>query len=196
MMFSSMRLLCSLCWWHLLTVQKNLALLQIVSCDTMDFTPLLRIGRAIERPLLLLICGLLLTISTIPMIYRIFLPMVLLLLPLRSLVTWFKKSGLGLRGLNAHIGDREQTGHRFRLLHGDLINNLDIADPVMEGIDDFDVLDVWDRVPSVVEMLHIIPEAFCNTHFLRIIKFCRISSALGCIFLNSIGWNLALIKFA
>jgi hypothetical protein len=29
---------------------------------------------------------------------------------------------------------------------------------------------------------------WCNTHFLQIIKFCQISSALGCILNNSIRW--------
>jgi hypothetical protein len=35
-----------------------------------------------------------------------------------------------------------------------------------------------------------------NTHFVQIIKFCQISSALGCISeKNSIRWNLSLINF-
>jgi hypothetical protein len=46
-------------------------------------------------------------------------------------------------------------GHRFRLLHGDFLNSFDIADLIMEGIDDFDVLDVRD---SVAKMFHVIPE--------------------------------------
>jgi hypothetical protein len=29
----------------------------------------------------------------------------------------------------------------------------------MESINDLDVLDVWDGVPSVVEMFHVVPEA-------------------------------------
>jgi hypothetical protein len=29
----------------------------------------------------------------------------------------------------------------------------------MEGIDDLDVLDVWDSVPCIVEIFHIIPES-------------------------------------
>jgi hypothetical protein len=46
------------------------------------------------------------------------------------------------------------------LLHGNLLNSLNIADPITEGIDDFDVLDVWDNVPGVVEMFHVVLEAF------------------------------------
>jgi hypothetical protein len=46
------------------------------------------------------------------------------------------------------------------LLHGNLLNSLNIADPITEGIDDFDVLDVRDNVPGVVEMFHVVLEAF------------------------------------
>jgi hypothetical protein len=46
------------------------------------------------------------------------------------------------------------------LLHGNLLNSLNIADPITEGIDDFDVLDVRDSVPGVVEMFHVVLEAF------------------------------------
>jgi hypothetical protein len=55
-----------------------------MSRGMMDFTPLLSISRAMERPLLLLIYGLLLTIfvvSAIPTICSVDLPIVLLLLP-------------------------------------------------------------------------------------------------------------------
>jgi hypothetical protein len=83
MMFSSTRLLRHLRCWHLLAVQKSLALLQIVSCGAMDFAPLLCIIREMELPLLLLLRGLLLvifTVSTIPAICSVDLPIILLLL--------------------------------------------------------------------------------------------------------------------
>jgi hypothetical protein len=86
-MFSSARLLHRLWCWHLLAIQKSLALFQIMPCGVMDLAPLLCIIMAIEQPLLLLLYGLLLMISTIsmvsmiPAIYSIDLLTILLLLP-------------------------------------------------------------------------------------------------------------------
>jgi hypothetical protein len=45
------------------------------------------------------------------------------------------------------------------LLHGDLLNSLDITNPITEDINDLDVLDIWDSVLDITEILHIIPEA-------------------------------------
>jgi hypothetical protein len=67
---------------------------------------------------------------------------------------------LGLGGLNAHISDCEQISHRSRLLHGDLLNSLDIIDPIMEDIDDLNVRDVWDSVPGIAETFHVTLKAF------------------------------------
>jgi hypothetical protein len=39
-------------------------------------------------------------------------------------------------------------------------SSLVIADPVTKDIDDLDVLNVWDSVPGVVEMFHIILKTF------------------------------------
>jgi hypothetical protein len=39
-------------------------------------------------------------------------------------------------------------------------HSLHIADAIMEDIDDLDVLDVWDSVPGIAEMFHIIWETF------------------------------------
>jgi hypothetical protein len=36
----------------------------------------------------------------------------------------------------------------------------DVTDPVTEGIDDLDVLYVWDSIPGIAEIFHVIPEAF------------------------------------
>jgi hypothetical protein len=85
---------------------------------------------------------------------------ILLLLPWWPLVTWIKESGSGLWGLNAYISDYQQIGHRFRLLHGNLIDSFDIAEPIVKGIDDFDVLDVWDNILGTAEIFHTVPEAF------------------------------------
>jgi hypothetical protein len=40
------------------------------------------------------------------------------------------------------------------------LDSLDVADSIPEGIDDLDVLDVWDSVLGVVETFHIIPGVF------------------------------------
>jgi hypothetical protein len=77
-------------WWHLLAIQKSLALLKIMLCGMMDLTPLFYISREMERHLLLLLHVLLLAITMIPvinMICSIDLPIVLLLLPWWLLVT-------------------------------------------------------------------------------------------------------------
>jgi hypothetical protein len=39
-------------------------------------------------------------------------------------------------------------------------SSLVIADPVTKDIDDLDILNVWDSVPGVVEMFHIILKTF------------------------------------
>jgi hypothetical protein len=66
---------------------------------------------------------------------------------------------LGLRGLNAYIGNCEQISHYFGFLHGDLLNSFDIAHPVVKGIDNLDVLDVWDGVPGIAKTFYIVPKA-------------------------------------
>jgi hypothetical protein len=66
--------------------------------------------------------------------------------------------GPGFGGLYAHIDDCKQIGHRLRLLHGDLLHSLDVANLIMEGIDDLDVLDIWDVIPSIAEIFHVVLE--------------------------------------
>jgi hypothetical protein len=109
-----------------------------------------------ECSLFFLLSEMLLTISTIRYVD---LPIFLLLLFLGPLVTWIKELSLGLWSLDANVCDSQQIGHQFGLLHGDLLDNLDIADPITEGINDLDVLDVQNSVPSIVETFHIILEA-------------------------------------
>jgi hypothetical protein len=72
---------------------------------------------------------------------------------------WFKELSLSLRGLNAYIDNCEQISHRFGLLHGDLLNIFDIAHPVTKGIDDLDVLDVWESILGVAKIFHVVSEA-------------------------------------
>jgi hypothetical protein len=128
----------------------------------MDLTPLLCVGRVMEQSLLLLIWGLLLAISTISMISMIDCIdlLIILLLLWGPLATWFKESSSGLGGLNAYFSDCKQIGHCFWLLRDNFLNSLDITHPVVKGIDDLDILDVWDSVLGVAEMFYVVSEAF------------------------------------
>jgi hypothetical protein len=57
------------------------------------------------------------------------------------------------------MSDYEQIGHHSRLPPGDLVQCLDVADSIAESIDDLNVLDIWDSVPGIVEIFHIVLEA-------------------------------------
>ncbi len=57
-----------------------------------------------------------------------------------------KESSPGLGCLNAGVHDYEQIDHYLGFLHCDLFHGLDVANSVAEGVDDLDVLDVWDSV--------------------------------------------------
>jgi hypothetical protein len=70
-----------------------------------------------------------------------------------------KESSPGLGCLDAGVRDCEQIGHSLGFLHGDLLHCLDVAVFVTEGVDDLDVLDVRDSIPSVAETFHVVPEA-------------------------------------
>jgi hypothetical protein len=48
---------------------------------------------------------------------------------------------------------------QFGLLYDNLLDNLDITDPIMKGIYDLNVLNVRDSVPDIAETFHIIPKA-------------------------------------
>jgi hypothetical protein len=130
----------------------------------MDIAPLLCIISATKMPLLFLIRGLLLAIPVIFVIFAIssvsHIDFLIILLLLRgTLVVGLKKLSLGFGSLNAQVSDCEQTDHHSRLLHGDLLHNLDIANSVMESIDDLDILDIWDGVPGIIETFHVVLEA-------------------------------------
>jgi hypothetical protein len=62
----------------------------------------------------------------------------------------------GFKSFYAYIGNREQIGHRFGLLHYYLFHGFEIADAISEGINNLDVLDIWDAVSGIAEMLDII----------------------------------------
>jgi hypothetical protein len=127
----------------------------------MNITPVFCIGGTLERPLLLLFGGLFATISTILAIFMIScvdFPIVPFLLR-EPLAMGLKESSPGIRSFDAYVSDYEQIGHRLRLLHGYLIHNFDIANPIMEGVDDFDVINVWNNVSSIAKTFHVVPGA-------------------------------------
>jgi hypothetical protein len=132
----------------------------------MDLTPLLCVIRSMERPLLFLIQGPLLAVSvvsTVSMILVISLVSrvdfsALLLLLCRPLATRHKKSSPCFKSLNARVSGYEQIGHHLGLLHGNLLNSLDVTDSVAEGVDDLNVLDILDSVLGVAEMFHVVPK--------------------------------------
>jgi hypothetical protein len=64
----------------------------------------------------------------------------------------------GFRSFYAYIDNCEQIGHRFGLLHCYLFHSFEIADVIMEGINNLDVLDVRDVVSGIAETLDIIIE--------------------------------------
>jgi hypothetical protein len=131
-----------------------------MSCSAVNLTPLLHIIGTSKRPLLLLIWALLVTVATIFTISLIScVDLLIILLPQGPLATGLKESSLSLRSLYAYIYDCEQISHCLGLLHGDILHGLDITDPVVESIDDLNVLDVWDSIPSIAEALYIVPEA-------------------------------------
>jgi hypothetical protein len=130
----------------------------------MDLTPLFCVVRATQRPLLLLIRGLLLAISMVYVVFAISsishvdFPIVLLLL-CGPFAMRLKKSSPGFRSLNGYVSDCDQIGHHSGLFHCDLLHNLDIADSIVEGIDDLDVLDIRNDVPGIIEIFHVVPKA-------------------------------------
>jgi hypothetical protein len=79
------------------------------------------------------------------------------LLPIQESVG-LQESCLSLRSLYTYIGDCEQIDYRLWLLHDNLLNSFDVADPIVKGIDDLDVLDIRDSIPNITETFHVVPE--------------------------------------
>jgi hypothetical protein len=72
--------------------------------------------------------------------------------------TRLQKSNPGIGSLYAYIGNREQISNCFGFLHGYLFHSFNIADAIMEGVNDLDVLDVWNVISSITKTLDIIAE--------------------------------------
>jgi hypothetical protein len=128
----------------------------------MNLAPLLCVVRVTERHLLLLIRGLLVVVSTVSVIstilaissvYHVYFPIVLLLLR-RPLAMRLKKLSLSFRSLDACVRECEQIAHHPGLLHSNLLHSLDVADSVTEGVNDLDVLDIWDSIPNIAETFY------------------------------------------
>jgi hypothetical protein len=94
----------------------------------------------------------------ISLVNRVDFPVILILLH-GPLAMRLKKSSLGLGSLNACVSDREQIGNCLRPLHGDLLHSLDVADSVVKGIDDLDVLHIQNNISGIAEMFHVVSEA-------------------------------------
>jgi hypothetical protein len=122
----------------------------------MDLAPLLCVIRATERPLLLLIRGLLLvvfaisTTSVIPTISPVSCVdfSVVLLLLQGSLAMRLKKSSPGFGSLNTCVCNCKHIDHCLGLLHGNVLHSLDRV-PSVAGIT---------SVPGVVEIFHVVPK--------------------------------------
>jgi hypothetical protein len=97
-------------------------------------------------------------VFTVSPISRVNLQIFLVLLG--PLVARLKESSPGLISLYAYVCDCKQIGHSLGLLHGDLLHGLEIVNLGTEGIDDLDFLDIWDSIPGIVEMRHVVPETF------------------------------------
>jgi hypothetical protein len=60
----------------------------------------------------------------------------------------------------AYIGNREEIGHCFELLHCYLFHSFEIANAITEDVNNLDVLDVRDAISGIASTLDIITETF------------------------------------
>jgi hypothetical protein len=142
------------------TIQKSFTLFQIMSIGVMDLTPLLYVVEASEgSPFLLIgVLFLAMAVSSAVLLISSFRGVDLQIVPSSwwPLASRLKKSSPGFRRFYANIGNREQIGHRFRLLHRYLFHGFEIADAISEGINNLNVLDVRDVISGIAEMFDII----------------------------------------
>jgi hypothetical protein len=96
------------------------------------------------------------TILVMSSVSRVDFPIVLLLL-YGPLAMGLKKLSLCFQSLNACVRDCGQISYRLVLLYDDLLDSLDIADSVTEGIDDLDILSIQNSVPGVAETFDVVP---------------------------------------
>jgi hypothetical protein len=133
-----------------------------MSIGVMDLTPLLCVIGASERSPFLLIGVLFPTIavSSAVLLISSFCGVHLPIVPSSfwPLASRLEKSSPGFGSFYAYIGNREQIGHRFGLLHRYLFHGFEIADIISECINNLDVLDVRDAISGIAEIFDIITE--------------------------------------
>jgi hypothetical protein len=151
---------CWRCWRrHLFTIQKKNSLFQIMYIGAMDLAPLLCVVGASEGSPILLI-GVLFSavaVSSAVLLISSFHSVDLLIIPSSwwPLASRLQKSSPGFESFYAYIGNREQIGYRFGLLHRYLFHDFEIADVISEGVNNLDVRGV---VSGIAETLDIITE--------------------------------------
>jgi hypothetical protein len=74
------------------------------------------------------------------------------------LASRLQKLSPGFGSFYAYISDREQIVHHFELLHCYLFHSFKIADAIMEGVNNLDVLNIQDVISGIAETLDIIME--------------------------------------
>jgi hypothetical protein len=154
------------CWrsWrrHLFMIQKSFTLFQIMSIGAMDLTPLLCVVEASEGSPFLLIGVLFsaIVVSSTVLLISSFSGVDFPIIPSSwwSLASRLQKFSPGFRSFYAYIGNCEQIGYSFELLHRYLFHGFEIVDAISEGVNNLDVLDVWDVISDIAEMLDIIME--------------------------------------
>jgi hypothetical protein len=96
------------------------------------------------------------TILVMSSVSRVDFPVVLLLL-CEPLAMGLKKLSLCFQSLDACVRDYGQINYHLRLLYGYLLDSLDVANSVVEGVDDLDILSLQDSVSGVAEMFDVVP---------------------------------------
>jgi hypothetical protein len=143
-------------------IQKSFALFQIMSIGAMDLTPLLYVVRESEGSPFLLIRVLFPTmaVSSVVLLISSFRCVDLPIVPSSwwPLASRLEKSSPCFGSFYANIGNREQIGHRFGLLHRYLFHGFEIVDAISEGVNKLDVLDVRGAISGIAETFDIIME--------------------------------------
>jgi hypothetical protein len=128
----------------------------------LNFAPLLCVVKASEGSHFLMIWVLFssVAVSSAVLLISSFRDVDLPIIPFSwwPLASRLQKSSPGFGSFYAYIDNREQIGHRFRLLHCYLFHSFEIVDAITEGVNNLDVLDVQDVVSDIVKMLDIITE--------------------------------------
>jgi hypothetical protein len=133
-----------------------------MSIGVMDLTPLLCVVRASEGSPFLLIGVLFPTmaVSFAVLLISSFCGVNLPIVPSSwwPLASRLKKSSPSFGSFYTNIGNREQIGHRFGLLHRYLFHGFETIDAISEGVNNLDVLDVRDVISDIAKIFDTITE--------------------------------------